>query len=511
MKLNIISAVLATACFSIFTGTLKSQNLSDGLRFSQTYNNGAARFVSMGGAFGALGADFTAIGFNPAGLGVYKSGEFTITPSFKRQSVNSTFLGVSATDNKSRLYLDNLGVVMSFKPYKSEEKGLLAYNLAFGYNRTNDFHSNAITLGDFNKYSIMDYFSLITSGKYTPTQLEPTSSYNPFNTLGAGAWESIMAWNTWLLYNYNSGTGNYEAAIFQGDSVKYKNVTSTEGGAGEFTMAFGANISNVLYLGMSLGITDYNYTFNSTYSEDAKSSNPAWPNNDRFYYMDYRQYVETKGSGFNLKIGGIYVPLPWLRLGLSLHTPTFYSFDDAFSSSIVSNFDTAAVEVNLRSNSPLGQYDYHFETPMKLTGSVAVVVKQQGLFSIDIEHVDYSTMRFRRGGDGDTFWDLNSQMGNTFKSVTNFRFGGEYRLGDISLRGGFAYYPSPYKAGFLNSKSDIKQFSAGLGYRSGNFSIDMAYLRTIQDVKYVFYNSDIPSATNKIRDGKVLLTFAFRF
>lgn len=503
--------IVFLAILSAMGYNLNAQNLADGLRFSQTINKGTARYVSMGGAFGALGADFSSIGLNPAGVGVYKSGEFTITPSFKTQKVSSTFLGVSASDNKNRIYLDNLGFVMSFKPYKSEEKGILAYNLSFGYNRTNDFHSNAITLGDFNNYSIMDYLSAITNGNYTPTDLEPSTNYNPFNSLGGGAWESIMAWNTWLLYEYDSGTGTYEPAIYLQDSVNYKNIVTTEGGSGEFATAFGLNISNKLYLGASVGITDFNYIFNSTYVEEAKGSNPARLNGDRFYNLDYKQYIETKGSGFNIKIGGIFVPVPEVRIGLSFHTPTFYSFDDAFSSSIKTDFDTTGTPVYFQSNSPLGRYDYHFETPMKVIGSVAFIIMQKGLISIDVEHLDYSAMRFRRGGDGDSFWDLNSQMGNTFKSVTNLRFGGEYKLGDISLRGGYAYYPSPFKSGFLNDKSNIKQFSGGIGYRSGNVSIDFAYLKTLQDIKYVFYDYNIPSATNKVRDSRLLLTFGFRF
>jgi len=72
-----------------------------------------------------------------------------------------------------------------------------------------------------------------------------------------------MAWNTWLLYGYDSGMGTYEPAIYLEDSVSYKNIVSTQGGSGEFTTAFGINISNKLYLGASLGITDFNYEFNS--------------------------------------------------------------------------------------------------------------------------------------------------------------------------------------------------------------------------------------------------------
>ncbi len=511
MTIKIKSITLATGIFFLLSSA-NGQTLADGLRFSQSINHGTARFVSMGGAFGSLGADFSSISINPAGLGVYKSSEFTFSPSFKTQKVNSTFIGLTATDNKNKLYLDNLGFVMSFKPFKKEEKGIVAYNIAFGYTRKNDYHSNSITIGSYDKYSIMDYFSTISNGKYSPLQLEPTSSYDPFNTLGAGAWEPIMAWNTWLLYNYDSGTGSYEPAIFLEDSVNYKNIISTEGGAGEFSSALGVNISNKLYLGASLGITDFNYTFNSMYAEEAKPSNPARANGDRFYSLEYKQYLETKGTGYNLKIGGIYTPIPSLRIGLAFHTPTFYSLDDAFSSSLLSDFDTSATPVYFQSNSPLGRYDYHFETPMKLIGSLAIVLQQYGLISIEIEHVYYSSMRFRRGADGDTFWDLNNQMDNAFKSVTNLKFGGEYKMGDLALRAGYAYYPSPYKSEFLNNKSNIQQLSGGIGYRTDNMSIDLAYLKTLQEIKYLFYNdSNLPEVTNKINDNKILLTLGFRF
>nr|HPG99937.1 hypothetical protein [Tenuifilaceae bacterium] len=64
---------------------LFSQTIEDGIRFSQTLNGGTARSISLGGAIGALGGDFTSLSINPAGLGVYKSGELTVTPSFKNQ------------------------------------------------------------------------------------------------------------------------------------------------------------------------------------------------------------------------------------------------------------------------------------------------------------------------------------------------------------------------------------------------------------------------------------------
>ena len=46
------------------------------LRYSNLEYYGDARFNSMGGSFGALGANMSSLSINPGGLGVYKSSDF---------------------------------------------------------------------------------------------------------------------------------------------------------------------------------------------------------------------------------------------------------------------------------------------------------------------------------------------------------------------------------------------------------------------------------------------------
>jgi len=491
---------------------LFSQTIEDGIRFSQTLNGGTARSISLGGAIGALGGDFTSLSINPAGLGVYKSGELTVTPSFKNQKVSSTYNGIKATDTRNRLYFDNVGVVMSLKPNGSDDKGLVNLNMGVGYTRTNDFFSNSIATGDNPNNSIMDFFAVKAKGYYY-NDLLVDDNYNPFSESSA-PWDVIMAWNTYLLYDTIAGTNGteYEPALLIGDGVVQKNAVSTKGGSGEFDISFAANISNKLYLGLTVGIADYSFTYNATYSEDAFQSNPARSNGDRFYYSDYMQYFETSGTGYNIKLGAIYTPIPSIRIGAAIHTPTFFSFSDSYSYTMKSNFDIAGVESNFTSNSPLGKYDYDFETPFKLVGSFAYIIKEYGLISLDVEHLDYSAMRFRDGGNGDNFTDLNQSIDGHFRNVTNIRVGGEARINDFSVRAGYAYYPSPYKSGFLNDNSNTNQLSFGLGYRIGNFTIDAAYLQTLQNAKYKFYDlTDLNVVSTKTRDGKFLITLGFRF
>nr|HPI46468.1 outer membrane protein transport protein [Tenuifilaceae bacterium] len=234
-------------------------------------------------------------------------------------------------------------------------------------------------------------------------------------------------------------------------------------------------------------------------------------NNERFDKLYYAQFYETKGTGYNFKVGAIYNPIPSIRIGASIHTPTFYSMTDTYSSSISSEFDSSNVVIKkYSSKSPLGNYDYDFETPFKFIGSFAYIFQGKGLISIDVERVNYASMKFRNGGDGDNFSDLNMDAENTFRNVFNFRLGGEYRIGDFALRGGYAFYPSPYKSGFINDKANISQYSGGVGYRSGSFSIDMAYLHTVKKESYVFYSGANPVDT-ETKDGRFLITLGFRF
>ncbi len=59
--------LLLLAISFMFQGVI-AQNVDDALRYSQIFYGGTARFMSMGGAFTALGGDISSLSQNPAGL-----------------------------------------------------------------------------------------------------------------------------------------------------------------------------------------------------------------------------------------------------------------------------------------------------------------------------------------------------------------------------------------------------------------------------------------------------------
>ena len=74
MKKTIITALVAAAPI-----LASAQSTVDAYTLSQTEPRGTARFMSMGGAFTALGGDLSSLGQNPAGVGVYRGSDIGAT------------------------------------------------------------------------------------------------------------------------------------------------------------------------------------------------------------------------------------------------------------------------------------------------------------------------------------------------------------------------------------------------------------------------------------------------
>ena len=506
--------IVALAFFAVnsYSTQLYAQGLEDALRYSSITNSGTARFVSMGGAFGALGGDFTSLSYNPAGLGVYRSSEFTITPSFKNKSVDSDFAGNSYKDSRTRFAFDNIGIVTSFSNLKSEDKGLVMLNLGLGYNRMIDFNSESLAMGSNTQNSIMDYFAGKAYG-FNYNNITDTDSNDPFTSTYA-PWDAILAWNTFLIDTINGQTSSYWASLNGGDGVDQEQSISTNGSMGEFVIALASNFSNKFFFGGTIGIQNIYFRQTSIHSETAFASNNPLPNGDRFSSLQYKQTLAVDGNGFNFKIGAIYRPIPSLRVGLALHTPTYYSLNETYRASMISNMLNGSWNLT----SPRNRYDYTIESPYKMIGSLAFTLEEKGLISVDVEYLDYTSMRIGDGGDGNNFVNVNTQINNNLTSTFNIKGGGEVWLGDFALRAGYALYGSPYESGTLNEGNSISVISGGLGYRIGETFIDFAYQRMMSNNSYYLYNlvnvdgsSAIDPVNQKIQQGKVLLTVGFKF
>lgn len=132
-------AVLFAALFS-FPALAQFGYFQDVPRFAQYNIRGTARTQGMGGVQAALGADLTSLTGNPAGLGLYRQSELSLSPSLYLSNVGSRYLGNSLPESDAKLTLSNLGMVFAQPKDDLEQGEWRGGAFAIGYTRLKDFN-----------------------------------------------------------------------------------------------------------------------------------------------------------------------------------------------------------------------------------------------------------------------------------------------------------------------------------------------------------------------------------
>ncbi len=469
-----------------FSATLIAQNENDALRYSLINYTGTARFSGLSGAYGAVGADFTSLSQNPAGIALYRKSEFTITPVFSNNKTNSKYLGESHEDYRNTGYLGNVGYIFS-QNMKGKAGPLVQLQFGFGINMMNMF-SNRMVVSGYN-----------TDNALTTTYVDEVNASGAeprdWDNFGAG-----LAYDAYLIFwDSISPTNQRWAADMEYGYVQQTKSVETRGSTNETVLSAGANISDKLFLGITFAFPYIRYEEESRFTENDKDDLNSFYN-----YYDRYEYLNTRGSGFNFKAGFIYMPVEFFRIGGAIHTPTnYYNMSDTYHSAMYSYF---AGGENYAADSPDGYFDYELKTPMRALGSVAFLLGKYGLISADYEYIDYSTSSLRSYDY--SFYNENDAIRSEYTSANNFRFGAEFKSGIMALRGGYNIYGSPYRnSGSLGARTG---FSLGLGIRDKGYFVDFAYNHSSSEVNYYLYNI-APASKNEIKTNAYSLTFGFRF
>lgn len=471
----------------ILTATVTfGQNSVDVLRYSQNFYNGSARFNAMGGAFGALGGDFSALAINPAGIAIYRTNEFIFTPSIYFSKTNTKTNDWSGIGNKNNFNLNSIGMV-STKRHENK-KGWKSFNFGFGLNRLNNFNrevniQNQSSTGNL----IMDYQTQ-AYGLY-PNQL------NAFTT--------DLAWKSFLLYDTirtANGTLAYTSALANRKTEQTERVYQ-RGSMNELSMTFGGSYEDKLYIGGAIG-----FVYSRFYEEVRHAEYDVTDSIADFDYFVMNRYLETKGSGVNLKLGFIYRPIQALRFGVSFQTPTWFNMSDYYHNDMIQYYDNGGSS-GVQS-SPDGSFNYRINTPMKLTGSVGVVIGKLMLFDVDVEYLDYREGYLNSDDYG--FFAENEDTRLKLNSAMNVRGGLEIRLAPMMIRLGIASYGNPYQPN-INDFSRI-QYSGGIGFRDENLFVDLAYSFTQANEDYYMFDPVFTSAS-KIDNSvsQISATIGFKF
>ena len=213
----------------------------------------------------------------------------------------------------------------------------------------------------------------------------------------------------------------------------------------------------------------------------------------------------NKIKGYNAKIGLIYRPFDFVRLGATIHSSTFFNLSDSYSYKMVANYDGGT---ELDKESDKGSFDYNLKTPYRAIGSVAFIIAKTAIISADYEFVDYRSSRLRSSSYA--FFDENQKIQDKYKATGNLRTGVEIKLSPISLRAGYALYGNPYKTGVNNATRT--NYTLGIGFRESDYFIDIAYVYSTKKENYYLYDPALISAvSNQMKAHSIQATVGFKF
>lgn len=463
------------------------QNADDALRYSNYVPSGTAKFVSMGGALGAIGADFSADLVNPAGIGVFRKDQMSISTSWHSSNVNARYYGTSSNTSTKSFAVDNFGIASAFE---IGSQGCKFLNFGFAYSKLASFDRDVKIVGDNGDHSMLDY------------EVDCFNDYIDRKNLFYKADLFFLNPEGDRYINDYEESGRYGAN--QTKRIK------SDGYMNEYAFTLGANFNDALYIGGSVNITHVDYSQNTTYTEVPFDDSVI--SLDRFSTYDE---FKTSGNAVNVKFGAIYWLTENVRLGAAIHSPIFFSMYDDYYDEVESHIwynedGDDYIQKNIQNVE--GDYDWELNIPAKFIGSAAFVFGGVGMIDVDCEVLNYSSLSLDdRSGSGDDFDDVNDAISDMYRTAVNLRAGGELLLGPMALRCGFGYYSSPYKSKYENSDANTLVYSFGVGLHSGIAYFDLGYSNSTKNETYYLYGYDDSASSLKNKNGNLTVTFGLKF
>ncbi len=531
-----------------FGGAVLNQDgllCADLARLSQPQNFGTARVMALGGAFTSLGADLSAMSINPAGLGMYRHNEFVLTPLLSCQSSETPGTSVYGKNGKNRVSMANFGVALN--AYEGTG-AVTSFTVGFGLNRIADFNSRTSykVNSPYNGSSLAPTIADVFGQQLGQAGIFPNNSGQlGYTSVNPYYWPAVLGYNGYMISRYeDASTGDqYYTPDCIGSNASvlhYLDIANT-GSINEFAFSAGANFNNIVYVGATIGIQSVRKSTNIYYGEDYAYNGVAVTSagealETQLDYADIYQHARLTGSGVNFKIGVIARPTPNLRIGMALHTPTYYSLERRYYGGIESQlYSNTRGNAEINSDGTpyqedLGGDSWCFTSPTRLMFGVSYTFAQMGLVTVDYERDWYNGIRMKSTPDG---FDITpeaykAEFKSNFQGTSTIRAGVELKpLPTVALRVGAGYTNSmlKHRTDYYDSplSYEIRYFTVGVGFvLSRSVTLDLAYQHVTdkQSDYRLFYSLNADTGeffttssllhTNSTRHN-VALSMAFHF
>lgn len=476
-----------------------AQNEDDALRFSSVAPGGTARSMGLANAFGALGADGGAIGINPAGLGLYRISEISLTPGFEINAIKSGYLGTNTSDTRARFFLGNFTLALHSPSRSGSNWRSSTFGMVYDRQATNHWRSQA--QADRVGTSILDAFA---------SQAEGTLANDLYDALPFTAGLAYDAYGINPVDPTDSLSSSYVAALPAGAQVGQSHTIDSHGATSNTSFFWSGNYQDRLYVGLSVGIVGHRYNRTTTHSETTVDVSVDLKD------TRYQENLTTSGNGIDVKAGLILRVTERFRTGLAFHSPMWTQLNDAYTSEVRTNFRSPDSEgrTSYTASSPDGYLIYRVQSPWRLVVSAAYIAGDHGLFSVDYEYADYANARFRPSNRIENTYDFeaeNQMIKTSFRGVHTVRAGTEWRNGNWYFRLGWGFVPDAFVKDDARHGQALRTFAGGIGYRTDHLGVDLGLNYQERTTNYFQYDPTLASVTTEQRTSvRSLVTISLR-
>lgn len=495
-RIEMKNKYILSALLLLGTATIGAQETYENTKLIDNDLNGTARYVGMGGALDALGADISVIGSNPAGLGLMTKSRAEVSFGFVSQP------GVSAFQqgNPTNASFDQVGFVYVTRDMLGDNDG---FNFAVNYHKSRNFDYILSAVGDLKNASqnTLSFLKAIYGGRAK----DGTSIFNLEKTKN-GMIRGTHPFTSQLdnLY-YNNLMVDYNNAVSYSTATGYDMQRAHTGYIGTYDVSMSGAISPRFYLGVTTGFHDVHYTGTGEYVEDLVDIS----NKPLTALMVHDEKTIT-GMGVDVKLGAIFLPIensPF-RIGLSVATPTWYSLTINTRAYMRHNLGASqSMQNGYLGGTTNESYSFKIFTPWNFGISLGHTVGNYLALGASYNYVDYGSMKTRVNEGSDYDWrtdsyyetssddtNMNEHTKQTLKGVSTVKLGAEFRpVNNLALRAGYNYVSPMYQK---NAYKDVtidsygsnystatdyvnwdstNRFTLGVGYQMKNFNIDLAY------------------------------------
>ena len=503
-----ISIKMIIIAFALYHSVqIQAQSALDVLRLSDQTLIGTGRAAGTNTHMSGIGADFTTLSSNPAGIAQYRKSEIMLSPTVTNSKTESNLLNGSVgpilKDNKTKFRLPNLGLIIA-----GEKNSRLSYAFGFGINGY---------MGDARNFQF--------KGKSPGSITERFAAIADNTAYGNDPFESDLADDAGVFWTQTDAEGNvtyikdpdgtlvYDYKDFRAANVeldKYQTVESN-GRYNEAVFSGGVNLTNKLLLGATIGIPMYRYNETKIYQEK--------DNSNAVNYFEELRFTATKaqsGVGVNAKVGFIFKPINNITIGGAIHSPSFISITDEFDTELYYSYkdDGGVLHNNTAIPEQGGTIDYTISTPMRLQGSIGGILGKFGFVNAEVEYQDNSKGKIKI--DSDNIFDkevedkINGEIKANYQKTVKVNFGAEIAaIPNFRLRAGIGFAKSPY----ISETEFLPNFGFGAGYRNDYFFLDLAYRQWRSENGYEPYYITEAAETlvsQKLTQSAFVLTIGFK-